>query len=170
MKEEKNDRRSLYDVVAEHPLVLQWGMPDLLDRTTRFAAWFTSPPGVVTQLGSRKHMDQGMSQYLTDVLHPRVRERFGDRKTYALHDVTTMINFDYGARAHMVSWCIEHRREFQLTGMAHPPLNALWNMVINAPMVALSAAGFPLKLFTRLEDGIALFGLRPTKLTESAHP
>ena len=148
----------------EHPLARLWGPPDLLHSSSRVAAWYTQPAGVVTQLGARKIIDQAMVDYLITTVHSEVRKRFVGFRTYALHDWSSMEDFDFEARGRIVSWCVQHRSEFVDTGIAHPPLTPLWKMAIHVGKVALDAGKFPFHLFPSIELGIQVLGLRRVTL------
>ena len=142
-----------------HSLRTEWGEPDLLDPATDIAAWFTDPPGVVTQLGIRTHIDSGMARYLMHRVHRAVRAKFRE-KTYALHDWTCAESFDLEARGLLIRFCIDHRSDFIDTGVAHPPLTPLWRMATAIGKKALDVGGVPFQLFPTIEEGIARLKLR----------
>ena len=144
----------------EHSLATRWGEPDLLHPSNRIASWFTRPSGVVTQLGARKTIDQSMVDYLINTVHVEVRKRFGGVQTYALHDWSSIEDFDFQARTRLLTWCVAHRREFVDTGIAHPPLTPVWKMAINVGKVTLDAGKFPFHLFPSVELGIEVLGLQ----------
>lgn len=143
--------------IEEHSLVRRWGPPDLMDPLTRVAAWFTEPCGVVTQLGSRKMIDLRLARYLTDSLHNRVREHFRGKKTFALHDWSTLEDFEYSARTLLVTFCLSNQKDFADTGIVHPPLNALWNLAINAAKTGLEFGHFPFRVFPNLDEALRAF-------------
>jgi hypothetical protein len=147
-------------VSIEHSLATRWGEPDLLHPSTRIATWFTRPAGVVTQLGACKIIDQPMVDYLINILHDEVRKRFDGVQTYALHDWSSIEDFDFRARTRLLTWCVAHRREFADSGIAHPPLSPAWKMAINVGKVTLDAGKFPFHLFPSVELGIEVLGLR----------
>ena len=114
----------------------------------------------MTQLGSRRKIDVAVVDYLTNVLHPIVRQRDPGVKTYALHDLSMMADFEFEARTRMLRWCVQHRNEFSDTGIAHPPLTSMWTMVINVAKVTLDSGGFPFRIYPSIDLGIAALGLR----------
>lgn len=144
----------------EHSLATRWGEPDLLHPSNRIATWFTRPSGVVTQLGACKTIDQPMVEYLINTVHAEVRMRFNGLQTYALHDWSSIADFDFRARTRLLTWCVAHRREFADTGIAHPPLSPVWNMAINVGKLTLDAGKFPFHLFPSVELGIEVLGLQ----------